>query len=91
MTLFARAAPLDVTCRIWDILIRDGEEFLFRAAFGILSMYEDILLKEPDFVNLAQFLSRLPDDINADLLFKEIEGIQLVANKKSFQQILSQV
>jgi len=91
MTLFARAAPLDVTCRIWDILIRDGEEFLFRAAFGILSMYEDVLLKEHDFVNLAQFLSRLPDDINADVLFKEIEGIQLVASKKTFQQILSQV
>lgn len=91
MTLFARAAPLDVTCRIWDILIRDGEEFLFRAAFGILSMYEDVLLKEHDFVNLAQFLSRLPDDINGDILFKEIEGIQLVASKKTFQQILSQV
>jgi len=88
MTVFARAAPLDVTCRIWDVLMRDGEEFLFRAAFGILALYEEELLRENDFVNLAQFLSRLPDDINADLLFKEIEGINMVANKRTFHQIL---
>jgi hypothetical protein len=26
--------------RIWDVMFRDGQEFLFRAALGILSMYQ---------------------------------------------------
>ena len=73
MTLFSRCLPLDVTCRIWDIVFRDGETFLVKAALGILSMYEERLLAETDFVLIAQFLSKLPDDINCDLLFDKIE------------------
>jgi hypothetical protein len=26
--------------RIWDVMFRDGQDFLFRAALGILSMYQ---------------------------------------------------
>ena len=26
--------PLDVACRVWDVFLRDGEEFLFRTALG---------------------------------------------------------
>jgi hypothetical protein len=26
--------PLDVACRVWDVFLRDGEEFLFKAALG---------------------------------------------------------
>ena len=56
----SRAAPLDVTCRIWDVLMRDGEDFLFRAAFGILSLYE-VSTPTPSFpaAGEAQVLSPL--------------------------------
>ena len=73
MTLYSRCLPLDVTCRIWDLIARDGEPFLFKAALGILALYEERLVAESDFVLIAQFLSRLPDDINSDLLFDKIE------------------
>lgn len=33
-TIFAKAMPLDVACRIWDIFLRDGYEFIFRTAVG---------------------------------------------------------
>lgn len=33
-TVFAKAAPLDVACRIWDLFLRDGDEFIFRTALG---------------------------------------------------------
>lgn len=33
-SVFAKAMPLDVACRVWDVFLRDGEEFLFRAALG---------------------------------------------------------
>ena len=73
MTLYSRCLPLDVTCRIWDLIARDGETFLLKAALGILALYEERLLAETDFVLIAQFLSKLPDDINSDLLFDKIE------------------
>ena len=62
-----------MTCRVWDLLVRDGEGFLLRTALGILALYEDTLTAETDFVLIAQFLSKLPDDINCDLLFEKIE------------------
>jgi len=77
MTLFSKAAPLDLTCRIWDLLIRDGESFLFKAALGILAMFQDKLMMEQDFILLAQFLSRLPDSLDADCLFTKIEDLGL--------------
>jgi hypothetical protein len=33
-TVFAKAMNLDLTSRIWDVFLRDGEEFLFRTAIG---------------------------------------------------------
>ena len=33
-TMFARALPLDVTMRLWDVFFWQGEEFLFRTALG---------------------------------------------------------
>jgi hypothetical protein len=34
---------------------------------------QDVILAEPDFTEIARFLAKLPENINADLLFKEIE------------------
>ena len=34
LTIFARPLPLDAAARIWDVYLRDGEEFLIRAAIG---------------------------------------------------------
>lgn len=36
-TIYAKAMPLDVACRVWDIFLRDGYEFIFRTAIGILT------------------------------------------------------
>lgn len=33
-TVFAKAMPLDVASRVWDVFLRDGEAFLFRTALG---------------------------------------------------------
>ena len=33
-TVFAKAMNLDLASRIWDVFLRDGEEFLFRTAIG---------------------------------------------------------
>ncbi|CAJ0920735.1 unnamed protein product, partial [Mesorhabditis belari] len=33
-TMFAKSLSLDVTCRVWDVFFRDGEEFIFKTALG---------------------------------------------------------
>ncbi|XP_037576476.2 TBC1 domain family member 12-like [Dermacentor silvarum] len=87
-TLYSRSLPLDVACRVWDVFLRDGEEFLFRSALGILRLYEDVLLRL-DFINLAQFLTKLPEDMSSDVLFDAIAAIRMTVNKRSFAQVLA--
>ncbi|XP_012287014.2 TBC1 domain family member 12-like, partial [Orussus abietinus] len=73
-TVYAKAMPLDVASRVWDLFLRDGDEFLFKAALGVLHRYQDRLL-DLDFVGGAQFLARLPQDMRADDLFRSIARV----------------
>lgn len=87
-TVFAKAMPLDVASRVWDVFLRDGEQFLFRAALGMLHHKQDALLRL-DFLHGAQFLTRLPDDLSADEMFKSVEGIRMVVGKCGFEEVLA--
>ncbi|XP_069600894.1 TBC1 domain family member 14 isoform X1 [Ranitomeya imitator] len=87
-TLYSKSLPLDLACRVWDVFCRDGEEFLFRTALGILRLFEDILTRM-DFIHIAQFLTKLPEDLTADDLFASIAAIQMQSRNKKWSQILS--
>jgi len=90
-TLFSRSLPLDVASVIWDLFLRDGDQFIFRASLGILAMHET-LLYDMDFIHLAQFLTKLPDDINQDDLFASIANIKMTLsndNKNTFENVLN--
>ncbi|CAN2388582.1 TBC1 domain family member 14 [Pristimantis euphronides] len=87
-TLYSKSLPLDLACRVWDVFCRDGEEFLFRTALGILRLFEDILTRM-DFIHIAQFLTKLPEDLAADDLFASIAAIQMQSRNKKWAQILS--
>ena len=86
--LFSKSLPLDVACRVWDVFCRDGEEFLFRTSLGILKMHEEVLL-HMDFCHMVQLLTKLPDDLSGDNLFKNIEAIKMNIDKKRFTQVLA--
>ncbi|KAB0796053.1 hypothetical protein PPYR_10114 [Photinus pyralis] len=86
-TIFAKAMPLDVTCRVWDIFLRDGDEFLFRTALGVLYLNQEQLMSM-DFLHGAQFLTRLPDDLSPDRLFKSIQTVSTNVGKATFSQIV---
>ncbi|MBZ3890408.1 TBC1 domain family member 14 [Sciurus carolinensis] len=84
-TLYSKSLPLDLACRIWDVFCRDGEEFLFRTALGILKLFEDILTRM-DFIHSAQFLTRLPEDLPADEVFAAISAVQMQSRNKKWAQ-----
>ncbi|CAH0394159.1 unnamed protein product [Bemisia tabaci] len=86
-TVFSKAMSLDLASRIWDVFLRDGEEFLFRTALGILHTSQDTLLTM-DFITGAKYLTKLPDDFSADKLFKSISMMRMNIGKQSFNDIL---
>lgn len=65
---------------------RDGEGFLFRTALGILKLFEDILTKM-DFIHIAQFLTRLPDDLPSEEVFASIATIQMQSRNRKWAQV----
>eukprot|EP00066_Takifugu_rubripes_P012039 XP_011601305.1 PREDICTED: TBC1 domain family member 12-like isoform X1 [Takifugu rubripes] len=87
-TLYSKSLPLDVACRVWDVFCRDGEESLFRTALGILRLFEDVLL-QMDFIHIAQFLSRLPDDLQSHTLFTAMANTQMLSKNRRWVQVFS--
>ncbi|XP_030578553.1 TBC1 domain family member 14 isoform X2 [Archocentrus centrarchus] len=86
-TLYSKSLPLDLACRVWDVFCRDGEEFLFRTALGLLRLYQDVLTSM-DFIHMAQFLTRLPDLIPAEQLFQHIAAIHMSSRNRKWAQVL---
>uniref|UniRef100_A0A6A7G0G3 TBC1 domain family member 14 n=1 Tax=Hirondellea gigas TaxID=1518452 RepID=A0A6A7G0G3_9CRUS len=89
LSLFTHCLPLDVASRLWDIYFRDGDEFLFRAAYGILKLYERELLSQECTTTAAQFLTRLPTNTSEQQLFAAINKISMPAGRRGFAAILS--
>nr|CDQ00296.1 BMA-TBC-12 [Brugia malayi] len=72
-TLYAKSLPFDVCCRVWDVLLRDGEQFIFNTALGIMHLYESELENMNDFDAIIHFLTHLPESMNVNQLFDAIE------------------
>ncbi|KJH42099.1 TBC domain protein [Dictyocaulus viviparus] len=97
-TLYAKSLPLDITCRIWDVYLRDGEEFIFQTALGILRMYESQLLTM-DFDECVEFLTQLPVKMSCVDLFRNIEPLirthssaaDISRSRKGFLQIFNDI
>uniref|UniRef100_A0A3B5L976 TBC1 domain family, member 14 n=1 Tax=Xiphophorus couchianus TaxID=32473 RepID=A0A3B5L976_9TELE len=86
-TLYSKSFPLDLACRVWDVFCRDGEEFLFRTALGVLRLYQDVLTSM-DFIHMAQFLTRLPDLIPPEQLFQHIAAVHMTSRNRKWAQVL---
>ncbi|XP_017289761.1 TBC1 domain family member 12 [Kryptolebias marmoratus] len=87
-TLYSKSLPLDVACRVWDVFCRDGEESLFRTGLGILRLYEDVLM-QMDFIHIAQFLTRLPEDLQPQTLFSSMANTHMISRNRRWAQVFS--
>jgi len=77
LTLFSKSLPLELAARIWDVYFLVGDVFLFRAAAGILSHLEPLLLTG-DFEVTLTTLTKLPRDrLDADQLMEHIRHTRL--------------
>ena len=45
MTVYSKYLPMDTAMRIWDVMFRDGEKFIFEAALGYFKMHQAQLLQ----------------------------------------------
>ncbi|VDK84781.1 unnamed protein product [Litomosoides sigmodontis] len=102
-TLYAKSLPFDVCCRVWDMFLRDGEQFIFNTALGIMHLYEYELESMDDFDAVVHFLTHLPEAMNVNQLFDAIEPFTKSfsssgttsehgnGKKRTFQQIHSDV
>lgn len=54
---------------------------------GVLHLHQEILLNM-DFLHGAQFLTRLPDDLSAENLFRSIQTMYVSIGKQTFSQIV---
>ncbi|XP_037116175.1 TBC1 domain family member 14-like [Syngnathus acus] len=86
-TLYSKSLPLDLASRVWDVFCRDGDEFLFRTALGLLRLFQDVLTNM-DFIHMAQFLTRLPDLIPAEQLFQHIAAVHMTSRNRKWAQVL---
>ncbi|CAL8384177.1 unnamed protein product [Arctogadus glacialis] len=86
-TLYSKSLPLDLACRVWDVFCRDGEEFLFRTALGLLHRYQDAL-QGMDFIQMAQLLTRLPDLVPGEQLFQHIAAVHMTCRAGKWPQVL---
>lgn len=75
-----------MACRVWDVFCRDGEESLFRTGLGILRLFEDILL-QMDFIHIAQFLTRLPEDLQSHTLFAAMANTHMISRNRRWAQV----
>lgn len=55
MSLFLEHLPFEACARIWDVLLLEGDAFLFRASLGILAVLEPRLFF-PDRTELLELL-----------------------------------
>lgn len=75
-----------MACRVWDVFCRDGEESLFRTGLGILHLYEEVLL-QMDFIHIAQFLTRLPEDLQSHTLFNAMASTHMISRNRRWAQV----
>ena len=55
---------------------------------GVLKLYEDLILSL-DFIHLAQYLTKLPESMPANDLFRCIDKIHMTIDTRRFIQVLA--
>lgn len=88
LTIFSKSLPLDLSTRLWDIYIYEGQSFFFRASLGILKYTQsNILANDLDLGPCKRILARLPEDnFDEDALMASIASVTLKEHEELMNQ-----
>ncbi|XP_026810989.1 TBC1 domain family member 12-like [Rhopalosiphum maidis] len=86
-SVFTKSTNLELASIIWDNFLRDNDQFLFRAALGILRSNESQLM-QMDSITCAQYLTKLPESFTSNALLKSTAAIRMSIGKQSFNSLL---
>ncbi|KAF5352712.1 hypothetical protein D9756_005937 [Leucocoprinus leucothites] len=77
VTLFLDHLPFEACARIWDVIMLEGDSFLYRAALGILAVLEPRLF----FPDRTELLELLRGENKAAMEVAKREGVRLGGGK----------
>jgi len=91
LTLFTRALPLDVACRVWDVYLasaKQDELILWRVALALLTVLQPHLLQE-DIGGILKLLNAVPEAVTGEVLLCAMQRVSL--SKRGFDALLARV
>lgn len=91
LTIYSKSLPLDISTRIWDIFLIEGDVYLFRVAIGLLKLVsKEILSSGFELEECKKMLTTIPASLIEDdaKLFEEIRKVDI--NSAKFKSDLEQ-
>jgi hypothetical protein len=78
VTLYSKSLDIDITARIWDNFLLEGEIYAIKVALSLLRYFEYILLSLTN-TEIVSFLKDLHGKIDEEKLFRSIDEVKLNA------------
>mmetsp|Transcript_5396 Transcript_5396/g.16114 ORF Transcript_5396/g.16114 Transcript_5396/m.16114 type:complete len:403 (+) Transcript_5396:93-1301(+) len=80
LSLFSRTTSLELACRLWDIIMLDGDVAIFRIALGLLKHLSKVLIR-CGFDESLQLLSKFPRYESPDAVVASVRSVSLTAKR----------
>jgi TBC1 domain family member 14 len=74
LTIYAKSLPLDISSRIWDVYILEGDAFLFRTAVAIFRVLRKQIL-DVDLGGIRKVFGSLCDNVRRCIISRCICGV----------------
>jgi len=85
LTVFSKNFPVELSCRVWDCFLLEGESFLFRAALGLCLLLRESLVGRA-MEDCHAVLMRSGESVEAEDFFRAVGGVK--ASSKFIREML---
>ncbi|EKX54560.1 hypothetical protein GUITHDRAFT_100034 [Guillardia theta CCMP2712] len=85
LTIFSKNFPVELSCRVWDCFLLEGESFLFRAALGLCLLLRDRMVGRA-MEDCHAVLMRSGESVEAEDFFRAVGDVK--ASSKFIREML---
>jgi len=78
LCLFATMLEDDVLRRVWDVILCDGIEAVFRVALALVAARSKAILLAPSADDIVEMFQRRPTEVTGDALIRSAYDVELV-------------